>query len=182
MIEAPEPAAPAVFLDRDGTLMEEVNYCGDPAKVKVFAGAADALRGLKRRGFKLIVITNQSGIGRGYFSEAQYHEVHREFLRQLGDDLIDAAFFCGDHPEAPSARRKPQPGMIYEAQGDYALRLDLSFFVGDKAIDVECGHAAGLRTILVQTGYGTSEVAARPNWVTSDKSEAANIILANAHG
>lgn len=182
MTEAREPATPAVFLDRDGTLMEEINYCDDPSEVKVFAGAANALRSLKACGFKLIVITNQSGIGRGYFSEAQYHEVHQELLRQLGDDLIDGAYFCGDHPDAPLTRRKPSPAMVFEAQRDHALALEHSYFVGDKTIDVECGHAANVRTILVQTGYGKSEAEAKPDWVARDISEAAGMILAHANG
>lgn len=174
--------AAAVFLDRDGTLMEEVNYCGDPANVKVFDGAGDALRSLKACGFKLIIVTNQSGIGRGFFSEAQYHAVHQELLRQLGNDLIDAAYFCGDHPDAQSMRRKPAPGMIIEAQRDHRLNLERSYFVGDKAIDVACGQAAGVRTILVQTGYGKTEATAKPDWIARDLSEAAEVILAHANG
>jgi D-glycero-D-manno-heptose 1,7-bisphosphate phosphatase len=95
-------AARAVFLDRDGTLMEEVHYCGDPAKVKVFPGVPEALRRLKAAGFRTFVITNQSGIGRGLITEAQYRAVQDEALRQLGQGTIDASYFCPDAPGVPS--------------------------------------------------------------------------------
>ena len=173
-----ECGTPAVFLDRDGTIMEEVNYCRDPRDVKVFPGAADALRRLNKHGFRLIIITNQSGIGRGYFSEADYRAVHAELVRQLGGDIIDDAYFCADHPDIASARRKPSPEMVFEAQRAHQLDLSRSFFVGDKVIDVECGRAAGVRTILVQTGYGESH--ANADWIARDLGDAADIILAHA--
>jgi D-glycero-D-manno-heptose 1,7-bisphosphate phosphatase len=148
---------PAVFFDRDGTLMEEVHYCSDPALVRVYPGASDALRRLKAAGFRAFVITNQSGIGRGLFTEAQYHAVHNEFLRQLGPDSIAASYFCADAPGAPSTRRKPEPGMVLEAAAAFGIDLANSFFIGDKAADIECGRRAGTRTILVLTGYGAAE-------------------------
>src|SRR5947208_7296202 len=95
------PLFPAVFLDRDGTLMEEVDYCRDPEKVRVFQNVPSSLRGLKQAGFKLILVTNQSGIGRGILSEADFHAVQAELLRQLGPDLISGVFF------APEARAQP---------------------------------------------------------------------------
>lgn len=168
---------PAVFLDRDGTLMRDVDYCGDPREVEVFPQAAEALRQLKRNGYKLIVITNQSGIGRGYFSEADYHTVEAEFLKQLGEGLIDASYYCPDLPTANSIRRKPGPGMIFEAQRDHRLDLRRSFFIGDKASDIGCGRNAGVRTILVQTGYGASETKSGADWIARDIAHAAQIIL-----
>ena len=93
---APNESWPAVFLDRDGTLMRDVEYCGDPAQVEIFDGVPEALRRLKDAGFKLIVITNQSGIGRGYFSEQDYRAVEKEVARKLG--VIDATYFCPDVP------------------------------------------------------------------------------------
>ena len=170
---------PAVFLDRDGTLMRDVDYCGDPGKVKVFPGAAAALRRLKEAGYKLIIITNQSGIGRGYFNEAEYRAVEREFLRQLGDGLIDASYYCPDLPDTNSVRRKPAPGMIHEAERDHRLELARSYFVGDKTSDIECGRNAGVRTILVQTGYGAKMIDCRADWIVSDIAQAAEIILGN---
>jgi D-glycero-D-manno-heptose 1,7-bisphosphate phosphatase len=181
MTAANERLAPAVFLDRDGTLMEDVDYCGDPTNVKVFGGAADALRRLKDRSFRLFLITNQSGIGRGYFTEEDYQAVHAEFLRQLGADLIDGTYYCPDRPDVASKRRKPSPEMLFEAQREHRLDLSRSFFIGDKAIDVQCGRAAGVRTILVETGYGESEAECRPDWKARDLNAAAKIILAHVN-
>lgn len=164
--------SPAVFLDRDGTLMPDVNYCSRPEQVQIFSESADALRRLKHAGYKLIVITNQSGIGRGYFSEDAYCEVEREVERQLGPGLIDATYFCPDHPENASDRRKPQPGMIFEAERDHHLDLARSYFIGDKAIDAECGRNAGTRTILLHA-EGCAD------WRAASLTEAADIILAN---
>jgi D-glycero-D-manno-heptose 1,7-bisphosphate phosphatase len=168
---------PAVFLDRDGTLMRDVDYCGDPDEVEVFPQAAGALRRLKQKGYKLIVITNQSGIGRGYFTEAQYRAVESEFVRQLGEGLIDASYHSPDLPASNSIRRKPGPGMIFEAQGDYRIDLRRSFLIGDKASDIGCGRNAGVRTILVQTGYGAGEMNCGADWIARDIAHAADIIL-----
>jgi D-glycero-D-manno-heptose 1,7-bisphosphate phosphatase len=177
MTGSPDESWPAVFLDRDGTLMRDVDYCGDPGKVEVFAEASSALRRLKEKGYKLIVITNQSGIGRGYFTEEDYRAVESEFERQLGKGVIDASYYCPDLPTSSSIRRKPGPGMIFEAQHDHRIDLRRSFFVGDKASDIGCGQNAGVRTILVQTGYGTSEKNCRPDWIAKDIAEAVEIIL-----
>jgi D-glycero-D-manno-heptose 1,7-bisphosphate phosphatase len=168
---------PAVFLDRDGTIMRDVDYCGDPAQVEVFPGATEALRRLKANGYKLIVVTNQSGIARGYFSESDYRAVEREFLRQLGEDSIDGTYYCADLPEANSQRRKPAPGMILEAQRDHHLDLASSYFIGDKASDIACGRNAGIQTILVQTGYGLREIDCRADWIARDLTDAVEIIL-----
>jgi len=167
---------PAVFLDRDGTLMRDVDYCGDPANVEVFPQACEALGRLKQKGFKLVIITNQSGIGRGYFSEAEYQAVEAEFLRQLGDRLIDASYHCPDSPTNDSIRRKPGPGMIFDAQRDHRLDLRRSFLIGDKTSDIGCRRNASVRTILVQTGYG-SQTNADADWIARDIAEAADIIL-----
>jgi D-glycero-D-manno-heptose 1,7-bisphosphate phosphatase len=178
MTMSPNESTPAVFLDRDGTLMEEVNYCSDPGKVRVFPGVAEALQDLKARGFKLIVISNQAGIGRGYFTEKEYRAVEAELEKQIRPAVLDATYFCPDHPENPTDRRKPAPGMILEAQRDHQLDLACSFFIGDKAIDMECGRNAGVRTVLVRTGYGAAEhERAGANWVAESFAEAAAIVL-----
>jgi D-glycero-D-manno-heptose 1,7-bisphosphate phosphatase len=177
MTGSPDESWPAVFLDRDGTLMRDVDYCGDPGKVEVFPEAGPALRRLKEKGYKLIIITNQSGIGRGYFTESDYRAVEAEFERQLGDGLIDASYHCPDVPTSTSVRRKPGPGMIFEAQRDHRIDLRRSFFVGDKASDIGCGENGGVRTILVQTGYGAGEKNCRPDWTAKDIAEAVDIIL-----
>src|SRR5216117_1276587 len=142
----------AVFVDRDGTIIEDRDYCSDPKDVKIFPGAAEALRRLKSSGFKPIIITNQSGIGRGLFTLDQYRAVEAEVLRQLGDGLIDATYFCPDVPGQHSSCRKPAPGMIVEATQEHQIDLSRSFLIGDKEIDVECGHNAGIRGIRVRTG------------------------------
>lgn len=180
---SPNGSRPAVFLDRDGTLMEEVNYCADPAKVKIFPGVPEALQRLAERGYLLIVISNQAGIGRGYFTEKEYRAVESELSRQLQPAILDDSYFCPDHPDRPTDRRKPAPGMVLEAQRDWVIDLARSFFIGDKAIDVECGRNAGLRTILVKTGYGAAEhERAGANWTAESFREAAEIILAQDDG
>ena len=170
--------APAVFLDRDGTLMEEVHYCSDPAKVKVYPGVPEALRTLKAAGFRIFIVTNQSGIGRGLLTEAQYHAVQRELLRQIGDGLVDAAYFCADVPGVPSARRKPEPGMVLEAAAEFHIDLARSFFIGDKSSDIQCGRRAGARTILVSTGYGGGGEDCRPDFTAPDLTRAVTTLLA----
>lgn len=177
MTGRPNESWPAVFLDRDGTLMRDVDYCGDPAKVQVYPQAASALRRLKDKGYKLVVITNQSGIGRRYFAEEDYSLVEREFLLQLGDGLIDASYHCPDPPNSNSVRRKPRPEMVFEAQRDHRIDLRRSFFVGDKASDIGCGRNAGVRTILVRTGYGEGEKNCGPDWIVEDIAQAADLIL-----
>jgi len=166
----------AVFFDRDGTLMEEVHYCGDPAKVKVYAGVPEALRKLKDAGFLTFIITNQSGIGRGLITEAQYRAVQQELLRQIGEGLIDATYYCPDPPGVPSLRRKPHPGMVLEAAADFDIDLDRSVFIGDKCADIECGYRAGTRTILVLSGYGR-EQKCKPDFVAEDVVEAVQSVL-----
>jgi D-glycero-D-manno-heptose 1,7-bisphosphate phosphatase len=167
----------AVFVDRDGTIMHDADYCSDPKQVRVFEGVPEALRRLKRKGYKLIVITNQSGIGRGFFSLDQYRAVETEVLRQLGHGLIDATYFCPDTPEQPSKCRKPEPGMILQAARDHYVDLARSFFIGDKEIDAECGRNAGVRTIRVRTGFDKTTDGSCADWVAEDLKHAADIVL-----
>lgn len=167
---------PAIFLDRDGTLMEDVDYCGDPKDVRVFASAPEALRKLRQRGYKLLVITNQSGIARGLFTEDEYREVEREMLRQLGDGLIEATYFCPHRPEDGCTCRKGSPEMVFKAARDYDLDLSRSYFIGDKKSDMDCGRNAGVKTILVQTGYGKQTSAQLADLIARDLAEAAVII------
>ena len=157
--------------------MRDVNYCADPEQVEIFAGVPEALRQLKKAGFKIIVITNQSGIGRGYFGEADYRAVECEVERQIGLDLIDGSYFCPDAPNTGSQRRKPAPQMVFEAQRDHRLDLARSFFVGDKAIDAECGRNAGVRTIVVQTGVEEHAAPPPADWIARDLGEATEFIL-----
>ena len=168
--------SPAVFFDRDGTIMEDCDYCSDPKDVSIFPGVPEALRRLKSKGFKLIVITNQSGIGRGLMTVEQYRAVEGEVLRQL-HGLIDATYFCPDVPGQHSNCRKPAPGMILQAKREHGIELSGSFFIGDKEIDVECGHNAGMRTIRVQTGFQNDTAESKADWIAEDLPAAAQIIL-----
>ena len=168
--------SPAVFVDRDGTIMEDCDYCSNPKDVKIFPGVPEALGRLKARGFKLIIITNQSGIGRGLMTAEQYRAVEAEVLQQL-DGLIEATYFCPDVPGQHSSCRKPAPGMILQAKRDHGIDLPRSFFIGDKEIDVECGRNAGVRTIRVQTGFQRDTTGSRADWVEEDLPAAAEIIL-----
>src|ERR1019366_5618139 len=147
----------AVFFDRDGTLMEEAHYCADPVLVKAFPGVPEALRRLKEAGFGVFIITNQSGIGRGLITEAQYRAVEEEFLRQAGGDSVDASYYCPDAPGVPSKCRKPEPGMVLAAAESHHIDLARSYFVGGTSVDIECGRRAGTRTVLVLTGYGREQ-------------------------
>jgi len=168
----------AVFIDRDGTIIEDADYCSHPKQVRVFPGVPQALRRLKSNGFKLIVITNQSGIGRGFFTLDEYRSVESEVSRQLGHGLIDATYFCPDVPGQHSSDRKPSPGMILQAKREHQIDLARSFFVGDKEIDVECGRNAGVRTIRVQTGFDPDVSGSAADWTAKELPAAVEIILA----
>lgn len=164
----------AVFFDRDGTLMEEVNFCNRATDVRIFPGMREALTALRNSQWFIFVITNQSGIARGKISPSQYEAVHQELLRQL-DHQVDAAYFCPDILEGP--RRKPNIGMVLEATADFPVDLAGSYFVGDKSIDIECGKRAGMQTILVNTGYGAQYQDCGADYLFPDAVAAANFIL-----
>ena len=168
---------PAVFLDRDGTLMEEVDYCRDPEKVQLLSGVKEGLAALKAAGYLNVIVTNQSGIGRGWIAMDEYEAVHARLLELLGEGLIDAAYFCPDAPGQPSTCRKPEPGMVLQAAREHGIDLSRSWFIGDKASDVGCGRNAGTRTILVQTGYGAGEGDAGADLVAKDFKTAIGHIL-----
>jgi histidinol-phosphate phosphatase family protein len=167
---------PAVFFDRDGTLMEEGGYCADPRQVRVYPGVPAALRELKAAGFLTFIVTNQSGIGRGFFTEAQYQAVQAQLLAEIGPGLIDASYFCPDAPGVASSCRKPEPGMVLQAARDFAIDLPRSYFIGDKSADIECGRRAGARTILVMTGYGPQQTCT-PDWRATDVTQAIRLVL-----
>lgn len=167
---------PALFLDRDGTLMEEVDYCHDPAHVRAYCGAAEELARARSLGWINIIITNQSGIGRGYFTEQQFLSVQKELIRQLGE-VIDATYMAPDVPGDDSQRRKPAPAMILEAAREHGIDLKRSFMIGDKKLDIECGRNAGVRTILVETGYGRYLSDSTPDFRTPTVTEAIRLAL-----
>jgi D-glycero-D-manno-heptose 1,7-bisphosphate phosphatase len=175
-----DPLSPAVFIDRDGTLMTDCDYCSQPKDVRIFPGVVEALSRLKARGFKLIIITNQSGIGRGLLTLDQYRAVEAEVSRQTGDGLIDATYFCPDAPGQHSNCRKPAPGMVVKATQDHQIDISKSFFIGDKEVDVECAHNAGVRAIRVQTGSQHDMTITMADWIAPDLSAAVDLILNGA--
>lgn len=164
--------------------MRDVDYCGDAKDVELLPGAAEGLWKLKRAGFKLIVITNQSGIGRGFFDQEQYREVENELERQLGHGLIDATYHCPHLPADGCKCRKPSPELVFQAAREHGLNLARSFFVGDKDSDIQCGRNAGLKTILVRTGYGSGANTEAADVVAADLAAAAQAIsrIAASHG
>jgi D-glycero-D-manno-heptose 1,7-bisphosphate phosphatase len=168
---------PAVFLDRDGTLMHDTGYVGDPADVQLFDGVREALAALKARGFRTVIVTNQSGIARGKFTLADYHAVAARLLELLGPGLIDATYFCAEHPDTASDRRKPGPGMLLEAARDLDLDLARSWMIGDRSSDLEAGRRAGARSIFVQTGEGATTDSSGAAFVAKDFASAASFIL-----
>jgi D-glycero-D-manno-heptose 1,7-bisphosphate phosphatase len=174
----PDPALkPAVFLDRDGTLIHDTGYVGKAEDVRLLEGVADALLALKARGFLIVVVTNQSGIARGYFGHADYEAVHARLIELLVPGLIDATYMCADHPEQASERRKPAPGMLLEAARDLGIDLARSWMIGDRAADLEAGLRAGVQPILVLTGEGAAADRSRAAFVATDFPAAADFIL-----
>jgi len=167
----------AVFFDRDGTLMEEVGYCKDPKDVVVFPGVAAALDLLKKRGFKNIIITNQSGIGRGWVTREQFEQVQAALIEKLGDGKVDATYFCPDRPDQESTCRKPLPGMVLQAAKEHDIDLGNSFLVGDNSSDIGCGRNAGVHTVLVRTGYGMKQGDCQADHVADGVAEAVDYIL-----
>jgi D-glycero-D-manno-heptose 1,7-bisphosphate phosphatase len=145
---------PAVFIDRDGTLIEEVNFLSKVEDLQIFPFTAKAIEILKARGFLIIVVTNQSGIGRKIYDEAAMNAIHEQMQHTLSG-AIDAFYFCPHLPDAGCKCRKPGLGMIDAARRDFDIDLSRSWMIGDKKIDVETGFNGGMRTAMVRTGYGS---------------------------
>ena len=172
---------PFIVLDRDGTIIEERDYLSDPDRVKLLPGVVEALRDLRQMGFGLVVITNQSGVGRGLFDERQLGRVHE----RLGQELeaagvhLDGLYFCPHNPDDDCFCRKPKVGLIHKAAEELGFSLEKCIVVGDKASDIQMGRRIGAVTFLVRTGYG-SEVAAEAkvaaDYVVDDLLAAAVII------
>jgi histidinol-phosphate phosphatase family protein len=144
----------AVFLDRDGTIAEDVNYCRRVEDFHILPTVPEAIRILNNRGYKIVVITNQSGIARGYFSAERLEEIHRKMTRELGKTGagIDAIYYCPHHPDAGCLCRKPGLALFRQAVRDFRIDISASFVVGDRPMDIDAGKALGCRTIYVTTG------------------------------
>ncbi len=147
----------AVFLDRDGTLNVDRHYLSKPEQFELIPGTGPALRRLQDAGFLLVVVTNQSGIGRGYYTEADLHAVNARMNELLAPSGVRLAkiYYAPEAPEQPSRGRKPSAEFLFDARDELGVDLARSFMVGDKVIDLECGWNAGVQqSLLVRTGYG----------------------------
>ena len=174
---------PAVFIDRDGTIIVEKVYLSDPEGVELTRDAVEAMRSLSDAGFALVVVTNQAGIARGLYELEDYHAVAARLSEVLaeGGVHIDGTYYCPHHPEwtGPCACRKPGTGMYLEAAEALGLDLSASFYVGDKLTDVQPGLTLGGRGVLVRSGYGAELESEAPDgvWVVDDLAAAAQAIV-----
>lgn len=175
----------AVFLDRDGTLIAEKKYLHKAEEVEFVPGAATALKKLQDAGFQLFIVSNQSGVGRGYFTLDDVEQVNAHIRRELarGGVRLQRIYVAPEAPETPGRGRKPSPQFLFDARDEFSLDLAKSYLVGDKLADLECGWNAGLRkSILVRTGYGAelehdSPAKLGPAVVVDDLPAAADWIL-----
>jgi D-glycero-D-manno-heptose 1,7-bisphosphate phosphatase len=176
----------AVFLDRDGTIIEEVGYLNHVSRFRLFPFVAAAIHRLNDAGFPVIVVTNQSGVGRGYFPESLVHTVNELMTQQLAKAgaKIDAIYYCPHTSAENCSCRKPRTGMLDLAAHEHALDLQRSFVVGDRYGDMDLARNAHARSVLVRTGYGEGELAWhaakrswQPDFVAEDLTQAADWIL-----
>jgi D-glycero-D-manno-heptose 1,7-bisphosphate phosphatase len=178
----------AVFMDRDGTISEEVGYVNHASRYRVFPFSAEAVRMLNERGWLAILVTNQAGVARGYFTEDLIAEVHGVLQRELeqAGARLDAIYYCAHHPsvgQAPYRRdcdcRKPRPGLIRSAAREFDIDLAGSWMIGDRHSDILLAHNAGLRSAFVMTGYGRGEWEyQRQNWKQYPELVAENLLEA----
>jgi len=178
----------AIFLDRDGTLIAEKEYLHDPALVEIFPHAAMALKRFAAAGFQLLMVTNQSGVGRGYFTMVDVERVNARVLEELSRQGVTfkKIYIAPEAPDQPSRGRKPSPQFLFDAREEFGIDLANSYLIGDKLIDLECGWNAGVRaSILVRTGYGAeverkhasqlaraivvNDLAAAADWILGQK-------------
>lgn len=181
----------AVFVDRDGTLIEETGYLNDLSRLKLFPYSVDAVRQLNRAGFVVVVVTNQAGIARGIVTDDFLESAHRHLsaVMHAGGARIDRYYHCPHHPDGivPGLNRacecrKPAPGLWHQAARDLSIDLARSFTIGDRWLDVRAGRAAGTKTVMVRTGYGLGEEHTVPadgsaDAIVSDLAAAAGWIL-----
>ena len=163
---------PTLFLDRDGVVIRDRNYLADPADVELLPGVAKAMARARAAGWQLIGVSNQSGLGRGYFSAADFGAVMTRLAEELAEEkaCFDGFFYCPHAPEAECQCRKPRLGMLTEAARDFDWDPRRSWVIGDKACDVDLGQNAGIGSILVRTGYGAEqEPAVTRRWAGTDR-------------
>jgi D,D-heptose 1,7-bisphosphate phosphatase len=182
----------AVFLDKDGTLIEDVPYNVDPARIRLLPGASEGLRRLHEAGYRLIVVSNQSGVARGYFREQALAGVERRLAELLAGErvILSGFYYCPHHPQGRVSGynvactcRKPAPGLLLQAAHEHDIDLEHSWLIGDILDDIEAGRRAGCRTILIDNGHETDWVLTaqrRPHLWASNLAEAADLILSAA--
>lgn len=169
-----------IFIDRDGTLIEEVNFLSRIQDLKLFPFTEEALKLLKADGFLILVVTNQSGIGRGVYDAEAMHAIHREIQNKL-PGMLDGFYFCPHLPCDGCECRKPNLGMIEKARADFEIDMEGSWMIGDKKIDVETGFNAQIRSAIVKTGYGAGhlkQLEQLPEIIADDLLDAVRQILA----
>lgn len=171
----------AVFLDRDGVLNREVDYLSDPSDVELYDGVVEGLSRIIDAGFKLVVISNQSGVSRGLISEEVLSAITDRLKDLLGEYgiILDGVYYCMHHPDEGCACRKPATGLFDDAVHDLGISLTESFMVGDKTVDIKAGVNAGVKTVLVKTGYAGKDglYKAEPDYIAEDLEDAARWII-----
>ena len=179
---------PGVFLDRDGTILDEVGYLNHVNRYRMLPGAADAVARLSAAGLPVFVVSTQSGVAQGYFPESVVGEVNALMERDLekAGAKLTAIYYCPHGSAEKCECRKPRLGMVQRAAKEFGIDPARSFFVGDRRSDIELGHAAGGKSILLRTGYGEGELAwhmdgwpRTPDFVAADLNEAVDWILGN---
>ncbi len=173
---------PAVFLDRDGVLTREKSYVSSVRELEIFPYTADCIRQIHNKGYYAIVITNQSGVARGFFTEEDLAKMNDYLLTETG---VDAIYYCPHHPNGRVKKyrrecrcRKPETGMIEAAKRDFVIDMSMSWMVGDRAGDILTGKRAGVRTVLLESGYGSAglEEAVEPDHILNDLRDVVEIL------
>jgi D-glycero-D-manno-heptose 1,7-bisphosphate phosphatase len=183
----------AIFMDRDGTVCDEVGYVNHVDRVRLLPRAAAAIRAANEAGFQTVVVTNQAGVARGYFEESLVEDAHERVRQLLAEEgaRLDGIYYCPHHPEvgSPAYRksctcRKPSPGLLERARDEMGIDLQASYMIGDTVKDIEAGHRAGATKVLVLTGYGKGELEyqshawrVKPDHVAADLHAAIEWIL-----
>lgn len=172
----------ALFMDRDGTICEEVEFLDDLSKLRLIDGSAKAIEMINKSGMKAVVVTNQSGVGRGLFTEDFLNRVHEELRKLLEKEgaFLDGIYYCPHLPDDRCLCRKPEQGMLRKASEDMGIDFTKSYMVGDKAIDIEFAHKAGAKGIMVRTGYGEEEIMkclSTPDYIAENLLDAVRWIL-----
>ncbi len=177
---------PAVFLDRDGTVNRQVEYLSEPEQLELISGASQGIKMLRDAGFRIIVVTNQSGVARGFFDEERVNNINSTLAQMLEDKgaIVDAWYYCPHHPSAGHGKyrmdcscRKPAPGMVEQACREYGLDMSASFMVGDTLSDMKLAWNCGMRAVLVKTGHGTDELCRMESGLISRLDHVADNLL-----